>query len=94
MSIIATDSPQLYLVGLILTFVLSTIAYWQLYNLAAQMAEFEFQPDLQLRDQFIQLHTVMIKGINRDISAETAAKGLKKVFSMRFDRESQRLLGV
>lgn len=36
----------------------------------------------------------MIRGINKDISPETAEKGLRKVFSSRFDRESKRLLNV
>ena len=35
-------------------------------------------------DQFIQLHTVMIKGINKNISPDTAVKGISRVFSLRF----------
>lgn len=35
-------------------------------------------------DQFIQLHTLLIKGINPNISPESAERGIGKVFSLRF----------
>jgi len=35
-------------------------------------------------DQFIQLHTLLIKGINPKISPESAERGIGKVFSLRF----------
>jgi len=35
-------------------------------------------------DQFIQLHTVMIKGIAQDISPESAERGIGRIFSRRF----------
>jgi hypothetical protein len=35
-------------------------------------------------DQFIQLHTLIIKGINTKISPQSAERGIGKVFSLRF----------
>ena len=35
-------------------------------------------------DQFIQMHTLMIKGINPNVSPETASRGIAKVFAPRF----------
>ena len=36
----------------------------------------------------------MIRGINKDIAPSTAERGLRKVFSSRFDREFERLINV
>ena len=73
-----------YIAALIFTFISSMIAYYFLFNFCQEMSQFEFQPDQQVMDQFIQLHTVMIKGINKNISPESAERGIGKVFSLRF----------
>ena len=48
------------------------------------MLECEFQPDQQIMDQFIQLHTLLIRGINQNISTDTAERGIGKIFVPRF----------
>ena len=77
-------TQKVYFVALVLTFVVSAFAYYVLYEFCDEMSQFEFQPDQQILDQYIQLHTVMIHGINTNITMERAERGIRKVFSLRF----------
>lgn len=78
------DDPKVYYVSLVLSTFTTVLAYLFLNDFCGEMTRFEFQPDQKIMDQFIQMHTLMIKGINPDISPETAERGIGKVFSLRF----------
>lgn len=77
-------TQKVYYVALAATFIISAVAYYLLYGFCEEMSRFEFQPDQQILDQFIQLHTVMIHCVNTNISVEKAERGIRKVFSLRF----------
>jgi hypothetical protein len=72
MSPISSEQTNLYYLLVFLTMLASIPVICQLMAYANQMAQFQFQPDLQLRDQFIKLHTLMIKGINKNVSVYEA----------------------
>lgn len=77
-------SSLVYTVSLVLSFFTIILAYMFLYDFCSEMLMFEFQPDQKIMDQFIQMHTLMIKGINPHISPEKAQNGIGKVFALRF----------
>jgi hypothetical protein len=81
-------NENVYLISLIATFVITIIAYISLIDFCNVMSSFEFQPDQQIMDQFIQLHTILIRGINTKISPESAERGIGKVFSQRFGHKN------
>lgn len=79
---------MVYHLSLVFTLIVSALAYWFLYEFSNEMAQFEFQPDQQIMDQFVQIHSIIITGINPNISPETGEKAIKKVFTMRFGEKN------
>lgn len=95
LSPVATEELGVYYLLIGVTALTTVLVTCQLSALCNEMANFKFQPDLQLRDQFIKLHTLMIKGINKNVPVHEAQRTLKKVFQMRFDRGGlEKFLGV
>lgn len=78
------DDQLVYYISLIMAIFTTVLAYLFMLDFCDEMTRFEFQPDQKIMDQFIQMHTLMIKGINPNMSPEKAMSGIGKVFSLRF----------
>ena len=78
------EEPNVYQTYLGATISVSFIAFYFLCEFCMEMMNCEFQPDKQIMDQFISLHTLLIRGINQEISADVAERGIGKIFIPRF----------
>jgi hypothetical protein len=48
------------------------------------MSTFEFQPAQQFLDYFVTSHSIMIRGVNKDIGTEESNLLIRKIFEERF----------
>ena len=74
--------------AVVLQLLASVVAFLFIYKFAVEMSLFEFQPDQRIMDQFIQMHSVLITGINKQLPQDAAERGIKKVFDFRFGPEN------
>jgi hypothetical protein len=84
----ALANPQIVWLLLILTLLYSALAFHSLVVQFSQvMLKFQFPPQEQYLDNFIQQHALMIRGINREIGVEEANWMIRKVFECRFNQK-------
>lgn len=62
------------------------VAYIFLFCFSKRMSSLEYPSPVEYQDRYVQRHSVIIRGVNRDIGTEEAAKKIGKVFEQRFGK--------
>jgi len=70
----------------------SLLAYFFLFSFSAKMSEFEFFSSNAFIDRLVANHSLIITGVNTEMSTELAAKKVKKVFDYRFRGEDTKVV--
>jgi hypothetical protein len=79
------QNPEIVMLALCMTFLYVAFAYFTLfYSFTKKMTEFEFPPQQQYLDSFIQQHSLMIRGVNQSIGADEANLLIRKLFEEKF----------
>lgn len=71
----------------ILMYAYILVAYALIYKFSKNMAAFGFSSHVDYHDKFVARHTVIIRGVNRDIGTNEVARKIGKVFEQRFEKE-------
>lgn len=64
----------------VMTGVTVVVAYFFIWVFCREMSQFEFSSSVEYQDRYVARHSVIIRGVNRDIGTEEAAKKIGKVF--------------
>jgi len=62
-----------------MTLVFSFIAYYMIFALSKKMSNFEF-PAVEFQDHIIAQHSIIIRGVAKDVGTEEANRNIRKVF--------------
>ena len=57
-------NPKTVWLVVLMSWVVSILAYSFIYRIANKMSKFEFTPPSRIRDQFFVQHSIIIKGLN------------------------------
>ena len=79
-------------VGIGLMYGYTLLAYIFLFSFSSKMSEFEFYSSNAFIDHFVANHSLVITGVNTELSVEQAAKKVKKVFDYRFRGEDTKVV--
>ena len=72
-------------IAVLATLLISIMIYFLVFRLSRKMMHFEFQEN-QFKDFFIASHSIVVRGINPDISVEKSNKAVRKVFEKWFSK--------
>lgn len=73
-------------------YIYTFIAYYFLYVYSTKMGEFEFYSSDTFIGRFVANHSIIITEVNQSMSADDAAKKIKKVFDSRFKGEDTKVV--
>jgi hypothetical protein len=60
------------------------LAYVNIFSFAHEMSKNEFSSQVEYSDRYVARHSIIIRGVNRKIGTEEAAKKIGKIFESRF----------
>ena len=86
------DEDSTIFVSILLMYAYTAIAYYFLYCFSSKMGEFEFYSSNTFIDRFVANHSIIITGVNQELSSEVAAKKIKKIFDSRFKGEDTKIV--
>lgn len=65
---------------------LALIIYYMIFRMSKKMMNYEFQENLY-KDFFIASHSIVVRGINKEISVEAANQAVRKVFEKWYSKK-------
>lgn len=78
------ENPQVVIVVVLFTVLFSLLAYFMVIKFAGRMANHQFAPSTQVIDNYAAMHSIMIRGVNKNLGVDVANANIKKVFEERF----------
>lgn len=86
------DEKNAVWVSLVLMYTYTIIAYAFLYLFGSKMSDFEFYSSNAFIDNFVANHSLVITGVNKNMSPSQAARKVKKVFDYRYREEGAKVV--
>lgn len=75
-----------------LLYLYTAIAYIFLLTFSSKMSDFEFYSSNAFIENYVANHSLIITGVNKELSTAMAAKKVKKVFDYRFRGEDTKVV--